>query len=153
LRSRRTSGRPRCRRRLLGSPSRPRSRLAYGAAERQTDVLPALVGMVDQPGVRAPARERPLQGVDHEARAHVGRHRPAGDQPGCVSSTAARHSQTSPDVVLEPQLRDCAEEAQAPVVAPRHSDRVVRAPACVRHRNDPGKEARPSAPRVRLLLR
>ena len=70
-----------------------------------------------------------------------------------VSSTAARHSQTSPDVVLEPQLRVTAQRRFKRL----SSRRVIRiqscAPACVRHRNDPGKEARPSAPRVRLLLR
>ena len=56
--------------------------LAGGAPERQTDVLAALVGMVDQPAPWTPARERHLEGVDDERRAHVGRHRPADDQPG-----------------------------------------------------------------------
>jgi hypothetical protein len=41
--------------------------LVRGAAERQTDVLAALVGVVDQPGLGAPAREGHLQRVEHEA--------------------------------------------------------------------------------------
>jgi hypothetical protein len=44
--------------------------------------LAASVGVVNQPGVGAPARERHLERVDHERGAHVGGHRPADDQPG-----------------------------------------------------------------------
>src|ERR1035437_9565331 len=44
--------------------------------------LRALVGVVDQPGVRSSARERHLERVDDQASAHVGGHRPAPDLPG-----------------------------------------------------------------------
>jgi hypothetical protein len=37
----------------------------------------ALIGVMDQPGFRASAREGHLQGVDDEIGAHVIRHRPA----------------------------------------------------------------------------
>ena len=55
--------------------------LVRGAAERERDVLAALVGVVDQPWVGASAREGHPERVDDQGRAHVGGHRPADDQP------------------------------------------------------------------------
>ena len=57
-------------------------RVAGGPPERKADVLRALVGMMDQPRRRMPARERHLQRVDDQLCADVRRHRPADDLPG-----------------------------------------------------------------------
>ena len=49
--------------------------VAGGLAEGQRDVLRALVGVVDQPGLGAAARDGHLQRVDDELCAHVVGHR------------------------------------------------------------------------------
>lgn len=56
--------------------------LAGGLPERERDELRSRVGVVDQPGLRTTTRERHLQGVDDEVRAHVVGHRPPHDPPG-----------------------------------------------------------------------
>ena len=52
-------------------------------AEAQSDVLRALVGMMNEPGRRPAAMKRHLERVDDELGAHVVGHRPA-DDPAAV---------------------------------------------------------------------
>src|ERR1700735_5800254 len=79
-----TGGRPG--ERIAGRPARsdtqpfglPIATLLDQALQRPLEsALAAVIGVVDQPGLRAPARERHLQRVDHERRAHLCGHRPA----------------------------------------------------------------------------
>ena len=55
-----------CRTRLRRSPSRLRSLRRAASAERQRDVLPALVGVVNQPGSGRRRAKRHLERVDDE---------------------------------------------------------------------------------------